>query len=130
MPPCESDPRHVPLGLDLDYRSSLVGSSIGKLLLLYQIILSLDRPTAACYYSVRSSNEGSPVEVEIYASDAFTAKKEELLSRFESEYRFEKGDELYIERADGRSLRVRLIDVRVHVGEGGSVKSELLAVKL
>lgn len=35
--------------------------------------------------------------VELYASDAFTAKKEELLSRFESEYRFEEGDQLYIE---------------------------------
>ena len=36
------------------------------------------------------------MEVELYLSDAFTAKKEELLSRFSSEYRFEKGDELYI----------------------------------
>jgi len=70
------------------------------------------------------------VEVELYASDAFTAKKEELLSRFESEYRFEKGDELYVERGDGRPLRVRLIDVRVHISESGSVKSELLAMKL
>lgn len=70
------------------------------------------------------------MEVELYASDAFTAKKEELLSRFESEYRFEKGDELYVEQGSGRPLRVRLIDVRVHVTEGGSVKSELLAMKL
>ncbi len=70
------------------------------------------------------------MEVELYASDAFTAKKEELLSCFSSEYRFEKGDELYVEGGDGSPLKVRLIDVRVYVGEGGSVKSELLAMKL
>lgn len=70
------------------------------------------------------------MEVEIYSSDAFTAKKEELLSRFESEYRFQKGDELYIEQGGGRSLKVRLIDVRVRVGENGSVRSELLAMKV
>lgn len=70
------------------------------------------------------------MEVEIYASDAFTAKKEELLSRFESDYRFEKGDELYIDRGEERPLKVRLIDVRVYINQGGSVKSELLAMKL
>lgn len=65
------------------------------------------------------------MEVELYSSDAFTAKKEELLSRFESEYRFEKGDE-----GGERPLKVRLIDVRLLVSEGGSLKSELLAMKL
>ena len=70
------------------------------------------------------------VDVELYSSDAFTAKKEELLSRFESEYRSEKGDELYVERGGERPLKVRVIDVRLYVGEGGSLKSELLAMKL
>ena len=69
------------------------------------------------------------MEVEIYASDAFTAKKEELLSRFESDYRFEKGDELIVERGEGRPLKVRLFDVRVYVNQGRSVRSELLAMK-
>jgi len=70
------------------------------------------------------------VEVELYSSDAFTAKKEELLERFNSEYRFQEGDELYVERGEGRPIKVRLIDVRLFVGEGGSLKSELLAMKL
>jgi hypothetical protein len=70
------------------------------------------------------------VDVELYSSDAFTAKKEELLSSFESEYRFEKGDELYVEQGGERPFKVRVIDVRVFVGEGGSLKSELLAMKL
>ena len=70
------------------------------------------------------------MEVEIYSSDAFTAKKEELLTKFQSEYRFQKGDELYIEKGGGNRLKVRLIDVRVFVGDNGSIKSELLAMKL
>ena len=43
---------------------------------------------------------------------------------------FEKGDELYVEQGGERPLKVRLIDVRVLVDKGGSVKSELLAMKL
>jgi hypothetical protein len=70
------------------------------------------------------------VDVELFSSDAFTAKKEELLSRFKSEYRFEKGDELYVEQGGERPLKVRVIDVRLFVDEGGSLKSELLAMKL
>jgi len=70
------------------------------------------------------------VDVELFLSDAFTAKKEELLSRFKSEYRFEKGDELYVEQGGERPLKVRVIDVRLFVSEDGSLKSELLAMKL
>ncbi len=70
------------------------------------------------------------MDAELYSSDAFTVKKEELLSRFESEYRFEQGDELYVEQGGERPFKVRVIDVRVFVGEGGSLKSELLTMKL
>ena len=70
------------------------------------------------------------MDVDLYSSDASTAKKEELLSRFESEYRFERGDELYVERGEERPLKVRVIEVRLFVGDGGSLKSELLAMKL
>jgi len=69
------------------------------------------------------------MEVEVYASDPFTAKKEGLLARFSSDYRFQKGDELYIHQGEGRPLKVRVIDVRVHVRDGG-LASELLALKL
>jgi hypothetical protein len=70
------------------------------------------------------------VETEIYESDPFTAKKEALLVSFTSDYRFQKGDELYIHRGGGRPLKVRLIDVRVHVQEGARLTRELLALKL
>ena len=70
------------------------------------------------------------MDVELWSSDAFTEKKEELLASFQSEYRFERGDELYVQRSEGRPLKVRLINVRVQVGEDGTVSSELLAMKL
>ena len=70
------------------------------------------------------------METEIYESDPFTAKKERLLVRFTSDYRFQKGDELYIHQQDGRPLKVRLIDVRVHVQDDGRLTRELLALKV
>lgn len=71
------------------------------------------------------------METEIYESDPFTAKKEGLLVRFTSDYRFQKGDELYIHEGGGRPLKVRLIDVRVHIHDDGKlIKRELLVLKL
>ncbi len=70
------------------------------------------------------------METELFESDAFTAKKQGLLARFTSDYRFQKGDELYVHQGEGAPLKVRVIDVRVHVREGGSLACELLALKL
>ncbi len=70
------------------------------------------------------------METEIYESDPFTAKKERLLVRFKSDYRFQKGDELYIHEGEGRPLKVRLIDVRVHVQNGGQLTREVLVLKV
>ena len=70
------------------------------------------------------------METELYESDAFTAKKTNLLSRFESDYRFQRGDELYIHQGEGRQLKVRLIDVRVHIQANGQLTRELLCLKL
>ena len=70
------------------------------------------------------------METELYESDPFTAKKEGLLVSFTSDYRFQKGDELYVHQGGGRPLKVRLIDVRVHIQGGGRLTRELLALKL
>ena len=70
------------------------------------------------------------METELYESDAFTAKKTNLLSRFESDYRFQKGDEIYVHQQEGRQVKVRLIDVRVHIQANGQLTRELLALKL
>ena len=69
------------------------------------------------------------METEIYESDPFTEKKQNLLARFTSDYRFQKGDELYIHQGS-HTLKVRLIDVRVHIQDGGALTRELLALKL
>ena len=70
------------------------------------------------------------MDTELYESDAFTAKKTSLLSHFESDYRFQKGDELYIHQGEGRPLKVRVIDVRVHIQADGRLTRELLSLKL
>ena len=70
------------------------------------------------------------METEIWESDAFTAKKERLLASFTSDYRFQKGDELYIHQGEGRPLKVRLIDIRVHIQPDGRLTRELLSLKL
>ena len=70
------------------------------------------------------------METEIYESDPFTAKKQGLLARVTSgDYRFQKGDELYIHQGD-RTVKVRVIDVRVHVQDGGQLRCELLALRV
>jgi hypothetical protein len=70
------------------------------------------------------------VETEIFESDPFTAKKTQLLTSFSSDYRFQKGDELYLHKGESRPLKVRIIDVRVHVGDDGKLTREVLAMKL
>jgi hypothetical protein len=70
------------------------------------------------------------LETEVYESDPFTAKKAALLASFVSDYRFQKNDELYVHQEGGRNMKVRVIDVRVHVQPGGKLTREVLAMKL
>lgn len=69
------------------------------------------------------------MKTEIYESDPFTPQKGALLATLTSEYRFQKGDELYFDDAPSR-LKVRIIDVRVHIKGDGSVYREILVLKL
>lgn len=68
------------------------------------------------------------MKTEIYESDPFTPRKADLLASIESDYRFQKGDEMVIAR-DGRSLKVRVMDVRVTIANG-VLSREILALKL
>jgi hypothetical protein len=68
------------------------------------------------------------VKTDIWESDPFSEKKSRLIASISSEYRFQKGDEIYFDDEPGR-LKVRVIDVRVHV-KGGAVEREVLALKL
>jgi hypothetical protein len=68
------------------------------------------------------------MKTEFYESDPFAPRKAELLVALDSDYRFEKGDEVVIE-AGGRSTKVRIMDVRVHV-KNEVLSREILALKL
>ncbi len=68
------------------------------------------------------------MKTEFYESDPFAPRKAALLVSLDTDYRFEKGDEVLIE-ANGRSTKVRIMDVRINV-KGGDLSREILALKL
>ena len=69
------------------------------------------------------------MKTEIFESDPFTPQKGRLLATLESEYRFEKGDEVFFDDEPGR-LKVRIIGVRLHVKGNGAVYRDILALPL
>jgi hypothetical protein len=68
------------------------------------------------------------MKIEIYEMDPFTQRKDKLLTALNTDYRFQKGDEIFIEDG-GRVVKVRVSYVRVRV-KGGGVEQELLALRL
>jgi hypothetical protein len=68
------------------------------------------------------------MKTEFFESDPFAPRKTELLLSIDTDYRFEKGDEVVIESGN-RSLKVRVMDVRVRVSTG-MLSREILALKL
>jgi hypothetical protein len=69
------------------------------------------------------------VKTEIYESDPFSPKRGRLIAALSTEYRFEKGDEVFFDDEPGR-LKVRIIGVQVHVKGDGDVYRDVLALKL
>ncbi len=69
------------------------------------------------------------MKTEIYESDPFTPKRGRLLATLATEYRFEKGDELFFDDEPGR-LKVRIMSVQVHVKANGNIYRDILALKL
>ena len=68
------------------------------------------------------------MKTDFYEADAFTGAKGEHLCSIDSEYRWEKGDEFWIEGVSGRT-RMRITWVNVTVKDG-VVSRELLGLKL
>ena len=68
------------------------------------------------------------MRTEIYESDPFTAQKGTLLTALDTDYRFERQDELFV-TAGGKRLKVRVIHVRVEI-TGDGMRRELLVLKL
>ena len=68
------------------------------------------------------------MKVDIYEADPFTQRKDKLLTTLNTDYRFQKGDEIFIE-GGGKPMKVRVSYVQVRV-KGGGVEQELLVLRL
>jgi len=68
------------------------------------------------------------VKTEFYDADPFSGSKGDHLCTIDSDYRWEKGDEVWIETA-GRRVKIRITWVNVTVADG-VVSRELLGLKL
>ena len=68
------------------------------------------------------------MKTEFFESDPFSPRKADLLLAIDSDYRFEKGDEVVIDTG-GSATKVRIMDVRVHV-KSGVLSREILALKV
>jgi hypothetical protein len=73
--------------------------------------------------------DGGKMKTEFYESDPFSPKKGRLVATLATEYRFEKGDEVFFDGLPER-LKMRIIGVQVRVQANGDVHREVLALKL
>jgi hypothetical protein len=68
------------------------------------------------------------MQTSFFEADAFSGSKGAYLGDLESDYRWEKGDELWIERGGSRTkIRVTWVNVTVR---DGVVSREILGLKL
>ncbi|MGD0115775.1 MAG: hypothetical protein ABSC13_07215 [Dehalococcoidia bacterium] len=67
------------------------------------------------------------MKTEIYEVDPFTSRKDKLITTIDSDYRFERQDELFIEGV--KPMKVRVVSVVVRL-TGGEMGRELLVMKL
>jgi hypothetical protein len=67
------------------------------------------------------------VKTEIWEVDPFTSRKDRLITTIESDYRFERQDEILIDV--GKPMRVRVINAFVRL-VGQEMERELLVMKL
>jgi hypothetical protein len=69
------------------------------------------------------------METSFYEADPFSGSKGEHLATIQSDYRWEKGDELWLE-AKGSRLKLRVTWVHITVAEDGTVTRDILGLKL
>ncbi len=68
------------------------------------------------------------MKTEFYESDPFSPRRAALLLSVDTDYRFERGDELVID-GGGHSTKVRIMSVSIRVN-GGVLSREILALKV
>lgn len=69
------------------------------------------------------------MKTSFYEADEFTGSKGEHWLTLESDYRWQKGDEVWLETG-GKRFKVRITWVVMTVRENGEVTRELLGLKL
>ena len=70
------------------------------------------------------------MKTDFYEADAFSGSKGEHYCTIDSDYRWEKGDEVWIESATRGRIKLRVTWVNVTVGADGVVTRDLLGLKL
>ncbi len=68
------------------------------------------------------------MKTSVYEADPFTTSKGPLLTEIETDYRFEKNDEIRL-HLGGRSAKYRIIYVSVELRDG-RLSRELVALKI
>jgi hypothetical protein len=68
------------------------------------------------------------MKTEFYESDPFSPQKAGLILSIDTDYRFEKGEEVVIAEG-GKTVKVRVLDVRVRI-DSGVMSREVLGLKL
>ena len=68
------------------------------------------------------------MKTEIYEADPFTGHKGKLLATFDSDYRLERQDVLFLDRAE-TATRVRVKNVVLQLS-GGELQRDLLVMRL
>jgi hypothetical protein len=74
----------------------------------------------------RDYNAG--MKTEFYESDPFSPRKAGLLLTIDTDYRFEKGEEVVIDEG-GRMTKIRVMHVNIQV-KNGVLSREILGLKL
>jgi hypothetical protein len=68
------------------------------------------------------------MKTEFYESDPFSPRKADLLLSIDTDYRFDKGEEIVISER-GKSVKIRVLDVRLRI-DSGVISREILGLKL
>ena len=68
------------------------------------------------------------MKTEFFESDPFSPQKAGLLLSIDTDYRFEKGEEVVIAEG-GKTVKVRVLDVRMRI-DSGVMSREILSLKL
>jgi len=68
------------------------------------------------------------MKTEFYESDPFSPRKAGLLLSIDTDYRFDKGEEVLIEEG-GKTTKIRVLYVNIQV-RNGVISREILGLKL